>query len=140
MQSTRFEQFDHTADVGIHAYGSTLAELFENAAFGMFSLVADLDTVTPGMDREIEIESNSLENLLLDWLRELLFLHETQDLIFTDFSVNEISTASLRATARGGALERARTETLREIKAVTYHGLKIQKHEKGWYATILFDI
>lgn len=135
----RFEQFDHTADVGIQAFGASPAELFENAALGMFSLIADLKTVQEDRRQDVAVESGSMEALLVEWLRELLFLHEVNDLIFTCFSVKEISATHLRATVRSGPLVRGETETLRQIKAVTYHGLTIEEDTDGWRAKVIFD-
>src|SRR5256885_13017328 len=79
--AVRYEEIEHTADVGIRAYGSTLNELFANAAEGMFSLIADLDSVKPVGAVEVLLAAEDVETLLLRWLSELLYIHETQHLL-----------------------------------------------------------
>src|SRR5438093_1030865 len=96
----RYEEIEHTADVGIRAYGSTLDDLFANAAEGMFSLVADLGSVKAVGEIEVRLEAEDLPTLLLRWLSELLYIHETQRLLFASFEVH-VDGTSLRGCARG---------------------------------------
>ena len=98
----RYEEIDHTADVGIRAYGRTLGELFANAAEGMFSLIAELDTVKPVGEIEIRLTAEDPPTLLLRWLSELLYVHETRHLLFAAFDVNAAD-GSLQGRARGEA-------------------------------------
>ena len=133
----RFEEFDHTADVGIRAYGATLDELFENAAAGMFSLVADLEAVEPRGEVEVRVDGEDLGGLMVNWLQELLFLHETQRLLLCEFEV-KLKDLSLTARARGEKIDKRRHELKLAVKAVTYHNLKVDP-AKG-VAEIIFDI
>jgi SHS2 domain-containing protein len=133
----RYEEIDHTADVGIRAHGRTLDELFANAAEGMFSLIADLTAINPVGEVEVRLEADDFPTLLLRWLSELLYLHEMQRLLFSSFEARVVGT-SLEGRARGEAIDKTRHELKLVIKAVTRHGLKVDP-EKG-IAEIIFDI
>ncbi len=133
----RFEEIDHTADVGLRAYGATASEIFESAATGMFSLITDLRGVKPVGEEEIRLTAEDLPNLLVAWLSELLFLHETQNLLFSAFEVRVRGT-TLEAKARGEAIDKQRHELKLAVKAVTYHRLSVDL-EKG-VAEVIFDV
>ena len=133
----RFEELDHTADVAIRAYGRTPSELFANAAAGMFSLIADLDTVQAKGEVRVEVTGSDLPNTLFRFLSELLFVHETQHILLKEFDV-AVEGFHVRATVRGEAMDRARHELLLNVKAVTYHNMSLDL-EKG-EATVVFDI
>ena len=133
----RYEEIDHTADVGIRAHGRTVDELFANAAEGMFSFIADLTTVKPVGEVEVRLEADDLPTLLLRWLSELLYVHETQRLLFSSFEVHVVRT-SLKGRVRGEPIDKKRHELKLAIKAVTRHGLTVDP-EKG-IAEVIFDI
>ena len=133
----RFEEIEHTADVGIRAYGSTLNELFANAAEGMFSLIADLDSVKEVGEIDIRLEAEDLATLLLRSLSELLYIHETQRLLFASFDV-QVNGTSLHGRARGEAIDKTRHELKLVLKAVTRHRLTVDP-QKG-IAEVIFDI
>ena len=133
----RFEELDHTADVGIRAYGASLEELFANAAAGMFSLITDLERVRPKGEMEVRVTGGDLGELIVTWLQELLYLHETQQLLLCEFDV-ELRGLSLSARARGEKIDKRHHELKLAVKAVTYHNLKVDP-AKG-VAEIIFDI
>ncbi len=132
----RYEEIEHTADVGIRAYGKTASELFAAAAEGMFSLIADPAKVKPTGEVEVKLTAEDLPRLLVAWLSELLFLHETQKLLFATFDVRVRGT-SLDAHVRGEKIDKRRHELKLAIKAVTYHRLSVDV-EKG-VAEVIFD-
>ena len=132
----RHEVIDHTADVGLRAYGSTAPEIFESAAEGMFSLVTRSPVAEKG-EIELHLEAHSRERLLVDWLSELLFLFETRGLLFHSFEV-KLRGNKLDAKASGELYDPERHEKAMDIKAVTFHMLEL--NEKKGYAQVLFDI
>ncbi len=136
VSAVRYEEIDHTADVGIRAYGKTASAIFANAAEGMFSLIADPAKVDPKGEIEVRLASDDLPKLLVAWLSELLFLHETQHLLFCRFKVR-VRGNSLRAEAWGEAIDKRRHELRLAIKAVTYHRLSVDV-KKG-VAEVIFD-
>lgn len=133
----RYEEIEHTADVGIRAYGKTASAIFASAAEGMFSLIADPTAVEPKGEVEIRLRAEDLPRLLVAWLSELLFIHETQHLLFSRFSVRVRGT-SLRAKASGETIDRRRHELKLAVKAVTYHRLSVDL-AKG-VAEVIFDV
>ena len=133
----RYEEIEHTADVGIRAYGKTASAIFESAAEGLFSLIADPAKVEPKGEVEIRLASDDLPKLLVAWLSELLFLHETQHLLFSKFEVRVRGTA-LRAKAWGETIDRRRHELKLAVKAVTYHRLSVDI--TNGVAEVIFDV
>ena len=134
----RYEVVAHTADTGIIAYGRTLAELFENAAYGMFDLMFDLAPLVAATEIEIVVEGESIRDLLFGWLSELLFRFEVDGQVWCRFRVG-IESDRIRALVGG---TQAAPLQLRgsPIKAVTLHGLEVIRKGPGWAATVIFDV
>ena len=126
----RFEVIDHTADVGIIAYGSDLKEAFASSAYGMFSLIADLDGVKEKVSRKVDIQSIDQEALLVDWLNELLYLFDVKHVIFKRFEITALSQNSLQARVYGEKVDTSRHQLKTGVKAATYHMLKIEKNKE----------
>jgi SHS2 domain-containing protein len=131
----RFEEVEHTADVALRVYGRDWGELLINAAHGMFSLIAHREDIPPSTEQEISLQAIDGETLLVDWLSELLYLHEMEDAVYTSFDILDISPTTLRAIVRGTERWSPRTA----IKAVTFNDLHIQKTPQGYTTTIVFD-
>jgi len=135
-----FEIIEHTADIGIRAFGATAAEAFQNAAAGMFSLITDLDSIRETESFDVEVESEDIETLLVEWLNELLFLFESREAVLSRFEINEFTENSLKATVLGEALDPVRHALKTDIKAVTYHMLSVAEKDGRWVAQTIFDI
>lgn len=136
----KFEVLEHTADIGIEAQGKTRAGAFENAAMGMFSLMVEAGTVAPREERELEVEAEDIEALLVEWLNELLYLVETGESLFCNFDIRELSNTHLRAHIIGEPLDSRKHRIKLQIKACTYHQLKVEKTDDHWTARVIFDI
>ena len=134
--AVRIEEIDHTADVGIRVFGSTLPELFEGAAAGMFGLIADVSRVKPTGEVQVRVSADDLRMLLVAWLSELLVLHETQNILLCRFQVR-VEGLALDGKAWGEGIDKTRHELKLAIKAVTYHRLTVDA-EKG-VAEVIFD-
>jgi SHS2 domain-containing protein len=134
------EVFEHTADLGLRIRAADLDRLFEEAAAAMFAVsVTNLDAVQPLQGVTYALRADCYEDLLHDWLTELNFTLGTRRLVLSRFSV-QVSDTSLRATAWGEPIDAARHHLAMEIKAVTYHGLKVERAEDGWLAEVIVDI
>ena len=135
-----YEFIDHTADIGVKAYGKTLSEAFEHAAKAMFDIITDSSEIESIGQYDIKLEAPDLEQLLVDWLSELLFLHSAKNLVFGFYKVclNE-KKCSLSATIFGEKLDISKHKIGAEIKAVTYHILEV-KNKKPFHVQVLFDI
>lgn len=139
----RYEFIEHTGDIGIRAYGSTLKELFINAAQGLFDAIADLSTVGMTTQTEIEVSAESLEELMVAWLDELNFRHEVEEIFFGQVKIREISEAPYRlvAAAYGEPVDFTKHVVYTEIKSITYHQLIVeQTPDNRWLAQVIFDL
>ncbi len=135
-----YETFEHTADLGLRVRAADLDALFADAARGLFSIiVANLESVQPNNQHAIELPGEQDELLLFDWLNELLFIYETRRLVFCRFDVH-LDQHGLAATAWGEPLDPTRHLLDHEVKAITYHGLKLERTDGGWLAEVIVDI
>ncbi len=134
------ETFDHTADLGLRVRAADLDTLFAEAAEALFGvIVEDLASVRPERALEITLSGDDREYLLFDWLRTLLYHFDAEHLLFSRFEVH-VSAAGLEGSAWGEPLDRNRHELSHEVKAITYHGLKVEQTAEGWLAEVIIDI
>lgn len=135
-----YEIIEHTADIGVKAYGNTLSEAFSHAAQGMFDIITDTSQIESKGTYRIELSAETLEELLVDWLGELLFLQGARNLVFGDFNVTvDEKNSKLSANVSGEELDSEKHTIGTEIKAVTYHMLEIHR-EEPFFVKVLFDI
>jgi len=133
-----YEFIEHTADVGVKAYGKTVAEAFAHAAVAMFDIITDKSKIQPIGQYDIELDAPDREQLLVDWLSKLLFLNGANNLVFGKFDVT-LEKNHLTAHVYGEEYSRTKHKMGVEIKAVTYHMLEV--HETNpIYVQVLFDI
>ena len=116
-----------------------MKELFQNAAFCLFDIIAEKKAEVPQPQALlIEQKADDLQELFVNWLNELVSLSSSKELIFFDFDVQEINDRSLRAIVSGCKAEYFKQNV--EVKAATYHQLKVERDEKGWLAEVIFDV
>jgi SHS2 domain-containing protein len=135
-----WEVFEHTADLGLRMHAESPERLYEEAAKGFFSMIVEnVDDVQPCEEVRFDIEGADREYLLFDWLNELLYVFETKRLLLSRFHV-ALNESGLHATAGGERIDPERHHLEHEIKAITYHGLKVEKTSNGWAAEVIVDI
>lgn len=135
-----FETFDHTADIGLRARAADLGTLFAEAARALFSVIVEnFDQVQPVEEISIALDGRRLDDLLYDWLAELLCEFDTRRVLFCRFDVR-VSDSGLTATARGEPIDPDRHRLDTEVKAITYHGLKVEREGDGWLAEVIVDL
>jgi SHS2 domain-containing protein len=135
-----YETFDHTADLGLRVRASDLDTLFTEAAQALFStIVEDLATVEPRQRFDLQLSGTAADLLLFDWLKELLYVWDSEHVLFSRFEVH-VTVTGLTGAAWGEPLDRARHELLHEVKAITYHGLRVEQTAEGWLAEVIVDI
>lgn len=134
-----FEFFEHTADIGVRVYGATLPELFANAARAIYTALGEF-AVSGRQEKNVELQAETLEDLLHDWLAELLFEIEARQMLYNEFAL-AVEAGRLKAAVRGGKIDFARSRPREEIKAVTYHQLVVHRQPAGdWQAIVIFDV
>jgi len=136
----RYEQVPHTADMAAKIYGKDLARLFENAAFAMFDMMADLEGLEPERSVGLEVEAEDRESLLVSWLNEALYTSYVKGMVFNRIRVKYISDKKLTATLEGAKAGADRSRINTEIKAATYHDIKIEETGEGLTVTVVFDV
>ncbi len=135
-----YETFEHTADLGLRVRSPDLETLFAEAAEALFSvIVEDLSAVRPQRPVDVRREGRDREYLLFDWLKELLYHFDAEHLLFRRFEVR-LTEGGLEGRAWGEPLDRARHELSHEVKAITYHGLRVEQKADGWEAEVIVDI
>ncbi|MGA2464578.1 MAG: archease [Thermodesulfobacteriota bacterium] len=136
----RFEVLDHTADIGLIVYGEDLKTLFENAGEAFFHLITDLKKVRRRVEKRIEVKGEDLERLMVDWLSELLYLHDVENLLFKGFKVESVGEGGLKARVKGEPFQEGVHVIKTGVKAVTYHQIEVRKENGRWRAQIIFDL
>jgi SHS2 domain-containing protein len=138
-----FEYLEHTADAKFRAYGKSLGEAFENAALAMLNVMVDTDSVNISSSADVELSSPDLESLLFDWLSEILFVFEVEEMVFSRVRVNELfvgdDECSLSATLFGEAIDLSVHVFDTEVKAATYNDMKIENTGAGWMVQATVD-
>ena len=134
------ETFDHTADLGLRIRAATLDELFVEAAAALFEvIVADLHSVAPTQQIEVTLPADAVDYLLFDWLNALLYHFDADLLLLSRFEVH-VDADGVKAKAWGEPLDRSRHELCHEVKALTYHRLRVEQTPDGWLAELIIDI
>jgi len=135
-----YEFFEHTADLGLRIQAATLEALLTDAAHGLLAmLVANPDAVRPLQSKTIKIAAEEPAYLLFDWLNELLYAFESDKLLLSAFDL-KLDKGQITAICHGEPMEAGRHQMDHEVKAITYHGLKVEKTLDGFYAEVIVDI
>lgn len=134
----RYKLIEHTADIGLIAYGSSLAEAFGNAAYGMFSIIAELDRVRETETRRFEVSSNDLEGLLFEWLNRLLYYFDVDMLLFKRFEISILPENRLKAICYGEKYDPLRHRLKTGVKSATYYMLKVDDIKNE--VQVIFDV
>jgi SHS2 domain-containing protein len=147
----RYRELDHTADRALWVWGQGLSDLFAGAAWGMYSLMGDLHGLVATHWKEIKLDAEDLEVLLVEWLNELLYFTEIEELLFLDFRIESVTAdarfpsgpqvdahAAAQLVAQVGAVKALPTRA--HIKAATFHNISLVKDKDGWSTEITFDV
>jgi SHS2 domain-containing protein len=135
-----YEPLSHTGDLGMVVYGQDLPELFAHAAWAMFDLMSDATTIHPQQTVTLSVSATDVEDLLVRWLSELLYLYDTQRLLCCCFTFVTLEPTRLTATVAGEPLDAERHPIDTEIKAVTYHHIAVEQVAGHWQACVIFDL
>jgi SHS2 domain-containing protein len=135
-----FEIIDHTADIGIIAYGADVKELFSNAALALFSLITEPESIEEKSHLDLEVSSEDRDSLLVEWLNELIYFFDAKHILFNRFDIESLTHNELKATCHGEGFDPMKHKIKRGVKAATYHMLKLDKNSDGYKAQIILDI
>ena len=142
--SKDYKVIEHMADIGLQVFGETKEKLFQNAARGMFFIITGSSVLAKNESENywtIECEGTNTEELSVEWLNKLLYIHSTDFVILNDFVIESLTDNNLLAQSGGIKIKESPFYIEKEIKAVTYHNLQVLKNKKNsWEATVVFDI
>lgn len=148
-QNPDFKYLDHVADIRFIAYGRTLENVFENAALATLFVIADISTIQPQTEFQVELETVDLENLMVDFLSELLFLFDAEETVLGGVAVKKIGTKTsddgseryyIDAVVTGEPIDSQKQNFKTEVKAITYNGIRVEETESGFEAEVVLDL
>ena len=136
-----YELFEHTADIGVKGIGDTLEESFEETAKAMTSILVDINKIEPKKTVKITAEADSIEELLFEFLNEVLAQIDIEGMIFKKFKITKMENNKLEAELTGEQLNPKKHHAKTQVKAATYSQLKVYKDEKGhWVSQCIVDV
>ena len=135
-----YELLEHTADIRIRVKGEDLAGLFSNTALAIFDIIAERKDKIPAAPKKIKIaqKADNLDELFINWLNELLSLSAAKEVIFSDFKIDKLDKNSIEAIATAEDVNNYKVNA--EVKAATYHQLKLAQSPSGWEAEVILDV
>jgi SHS2 domain-containing protein len=141
LQRPSYREIEHTADVGFELNAPDLKSAFEQAAAATFDLICDLDTVGDGVCRSVRVGARDadLENMMVRWLSELLYVLEAEGLLLSHFDVRKLESDVIEAGVAGEPVDHDRHDLKTELKAVTYHDLAVEQVDGQWLVRVIFD-
>jgi len=134
----RFRLIEHTADIGLVAYGSNLAEAFANAGYGLFSIIAELKRVREVESLTITVSAEDTESLLFNWLNDLIYIFEVKHYLFKRFDIPEFTENKLKAICWGERYDPTRHQLKLGVKSATYHMLEVDGVKNR--VRVIFDV
>jgi SHS2 domain-containing protein len=135
-----YKTFEHTADMGLEVEAPDRAGVFTRSAMAMFDIMFGLGSIGTDRQRRLRVSADSLEELLVAWLNDLLYVYSVEGIVFSGFRDVDLSEKSFEALGLGETFDPRKHEPQLEIKAATYHQLSITRDDGSWKAMVIFDI
>ena len=136
----KYEVFEHKADIGLHIYGPSLKDLFENAGVALFETMSDLSKVKVVDAIKVSAQGETAEELFMAWLRELLYIFHGERYLLKEFEVIEIGNGLIRGVVKGERIDSERHVMHGEVKGATYHRLEVKEFDGKWEARVILDV
>jgi len=140
MAASKYRLIDHTADFGIQVPGQDPKALFANAAYALFDLITDMDVLEGKNKKKLTVSGTDWADLMVNWLRELLFLWNGKNRLVQKAGIISISEKKLLSTIFYDRYDPDQHAIKLEIKAVTYHQIQVTSGPAGWECRVIFDI
>ncbi|MBI4744965.1 MAG: archease [Deltaproteobacteria bacterium] len=136
----KYEVFEHVSDIGLRIYASSFKELLENAGLALFDQMADLSRVYSVHTFEVSAQGDTVEELFMAWIRELLYIFHGEGYLLKEFVVEEASKGTVKGIAKGEKVDPGRHLIHGEVKGATYHRLEVKEIDSKWEATVILDV
>jgi SHS2 domain-containing protein len=128
------------SDLAVKVLGNSQADLFANSAFALFDVMTDVEKVAIKDRMPLEVEGADRDDLMVNWMRELLYLYQGSGYLLKEFHIREAKDTSVKAEVFGEKIDPDRHEIKKEILAVAYHQSRMQKTGDQWTAQVIFEI
>lgn len=136
----RYRVFAHTADLGVEIFGDTPEAMFENAAFALFDIITDIQSIKATDEKIVSVEGLDREDLLVNYLREVLYLWNGEGFIVKECFIQNLSGNLLKGIVKGESFDPSRHRIKTEIKAITYHQVSVAHTSRGWTGRFIVDV
>ena len=140
MRSKRYEELDHTADLRLKVFGRDTRELFANAVFALFDRMVELGGVKSAKSHRVEAAGADAAETLVSFLGELLYHYNVERFVCRECEIEDLSDTRVRAVVRGEVFDPSRHRAKHEIKAVTFHDVRIERTGEGLEVVLTFDV
>lgn len=135
-----YRLLEHTADMGVEAWAGSPEELFRQMALGLRQIITGCPEIRPAAELVVSVRGGDREELLVNWLGELVYLLEARNFIAAEVVIETWGETGLSARVRGEEFDPVRHYLEREIKAVTYHQVEVRNGPQGWTARVYVDL
>ena len=127
-------------ELAVRIVGNSQADLFANSGFALFEVMADIDKIEAAERLSLEVEGSDRDDLMVNWIRELLYLYQGSGYLLKEFKINEVKDTLVKAEVAGEKIDPDRHEIKQEIAAVAFHKSRMQKTGNQWIAQVIFEI
>ena len=128
------------SELAVKVTGGSQADLFANSAFALFDVMSDMEQIEIKERMPLEVEGTDRDDLLVNWMRELLYLYQGSGYLLKEFVIREVKDTSVKAEVCGEKIDPDRHEIKQEITAVAYHQSRMTKTGNQWTAQLIFEV
>jgi SHS2 domain-containing protein len=139
-EEKKYRTIKRSSDLAVKIFGKSQAELFANSGFALFDLLTYIDRVEPSEQMTLEVEGADRDDLMVNWMRELLYLYQGSGYLLKEFVVKEVKDNYIRGEVRGEKFDPDRHEIQREISAVASHQGRMEKTGEQWTAQVVLEL
>jgi SHS2 domain-containing protein len=138
--SKRYRVTAHQSELAVKVFGSSQVELFQNSGWALFDVTTDIDKIDCKDSVPLEVEGTDRDDLLVNWVRELLYLYQGSGYLLREFRISELGDKSVKAEACGEKVDPDRHEIKKEVVAIAYDKTRMAKTGDQWTAQLIFEI
>jgi SHS2 domain-containing protein len=140
MEQKKYRILKRSSDLAIKVFGKSQEELFGNSAYALFDLMTDIDNIQVQERLPLEVEGVDRDDLMVNWMRELLYLYQGSGYLLKEFRLDEVKDDRVRGEVAGEKLDPDRHEIKREIRSVAYHQSRMERTGDQWTAQVIFEL
>jgi SHS2 domain-containing protein len=137
---TNYRINKHQSEIAVRVTGNSQADLFINSAFALFDVMADMKAIEVKERLPLEVEGSDRDDLMVNWVRELLYLYQSSGYLLREFRVREVKDTIVRAEVGGEKIDPDRHEINQEIASIAFHKSRMEKTGNQWTAHLIFEI